>query len=132
MRALVQAHGIADRVLFHPAVTDVEPVLARTGILALPSLVEGLPLSLAEAMACGVACVASDCSDGVRLLVEDEHTGLLARRGDAAHLAEQLDRLITDAALRDRLGRAAREHVAQFELDPILDRWEAVFLDVLR
>lgn len=132
MHALATRLDVAHRVRFEPAVTDVQPVLMRTGILALPSLVEGLPLALAEAMACGVACVAADCSDGVRLLIDDEHTGLIARRGDAAHLAEQLDRLINDADLRDRLGTAAREHVRQFQLDPILDRWEALFSDVLR
>ena len=132
MHALATRLDIAHRVRFEPAVADVQPVLMRTGVLALPSLVEGLPLAVAEAMACGVACVASDCSDGVRLLVEDERTGLIARRGDAVHLAEQLERLIEDSPLRERLGAAAREHVRQFELDRILDRWEELFVDVLR
>ena len=114
----------AERVSFRPAVTDPESVLLASSVLALPSLVEGFPLALAEAMACGLAVVASDCSAGVRELVTDEVSGLLAVRGDAASLARQLDRLLSADDLRRRLGAAAREAMAQYRADLVLDRWE--------
>ncbi len=120
------------RVTFRPSTTDPMGVLMGTGILALPSLTEGFPLALAEAMACGVACVASDCSSGVRALVDDGRTGLIARRGDAAHLAEQLARLMESPDLRKRLGLAARESVEGLQSATVIDRWEALFVDVLR
>ena len=107
-------------------------VLMGTGILALPSLTEGFPLALAEAMACGVACVASDCSSGVRALVDDGRTGLIARRGDAVHLARQIARLMDSPDLRRRLGLAARASVEGLRLPVVIDRWEALFNDVLR
>ena len=120
------------RVTFRPSTTDPMGVLMGTGILALPSLTEGFPLALAEAMACGVACVASDCSSGVRALVDDGRTGLIARRGDASHLAEQLGSLMASANLRRRLGTAARQSVEGLRLPAVVDRWEALFVDVLR
>lgn len=120
------------RVTFRPSTPDPMGVLMGTGILALPSLTEGFPLALAEAMACGVACVASDCSSGVRALVDDGRTGLIARRGDAAHLAEQLARLMDSPDLRRRLGAAARQSVEALQLASVIDRWEALFNDVLR
>lgn len=132
MRELADGLGIADRVDFQAPVTDIAPVLASTGILAMPSLVEGLPLSLAEAMAAGLPVIATDCSAGVRLLVEPGVTGVLVRRGDAAALADGLDALIRDSVGRIRMGQAARSSVERFRLDPILDRWAILFAQVLR
>ncbi len=119
-------------VTFHPVTAEPMRVLMNTAILALPSLTEGFPLALAEAMACGVACVASDCSSGVLALVDDGRTGLIVRRGDAAHLADQLARLMESADLRKRLGLAARQSVEGLQLRAVIDRWEALFVDVLR
>lgn len=120
------------RIEFHPPTTDPMGVLLDSGVLALPSLTEGFPLTLAEAMACGVPVVASDCSAGVRALVDDGVDGLLARRGDAAHLAERLDLVMSDPALRRALGATGREKVAVLEDSRILDRWERLLADVRR
>jgi len=83
-------------------------------------------------MACGVAVVASDCSAGVRALVDDGVDGLLARRGDAEHLAAQLERLMSDPVMRRSLASAGREKVAILEEPVILDRWERLLQDVWR
>lgn len=114
------------RITIDPPVEDPRPLLQTSPVLALPSLVEGLPLSLMEAMAHGAACIAADCSSGVRQLIDEDVTGLLAVRGDPDDLARGLDRLLGDPALRERLGRAARDHVESFRIEPILDRWEQV------
>lgn len=120
------------RVQLRPPTDDPAGVLRETSILALPSLTEGFPLTLAEAMAAGAACVAADCSSGVRELVADGVTGLLARRGDSAHLAMQLARVMSDAPLRARLGGAARERMAEFAPEVVLDRWESLLAAVQR
>jgi len=112
------------RCVVLPATDDAEGVLQRTGILALPSLVEGFPLSLLEAMACGVPAVAADASAGVRELVDDGSTGLLTVRGDADDLAAALDRLMSDGELRRDLAAHARSHARVYRLDGILDQWE--------
>lgn len=122
----------ADRVDVVPPVADVGPELARAGVLALPSLTEGLPMVLAEAMATGLACVASDCSAGVRALTDDGRVGRLVARGDAAALAGALDALLADADERARLGAAARAYVEQYRLPGVLDRWERLIADALR
>lgn len=126
------ASGENLRLAVLPPTTDPMGVLLATDVLALPSLTEGFPLTVAEAMACGVPVVASDCSAGVRALVDDGIDGLIARRGDAAHLAEQLDRLMSDPALRRALGVRAREKVVVLDEPVILDRWERLLADVLR
>lgn len=114
------------RCVVVPPVDDPADVLLHSGILALPSLVEGFPLSLLEAMACGVPVVAADSSSGVRGLVDDGRTGILTVRGDVQDLAEALDRLMDDAHLRRTLAAHARSEVRAYRLPEILDRWEAV------
>jgi glycosyltransferase involved in cell wall biosynthesis len=106
--------GIGDRVLIRgwcpPSVR--ERILARAGIFALPSHVEGSPMSLLEAMAAGCAVVATRVG-GIPDAVHDEVDGLLVPEGDTPALAGALARLLADPSLALRLGAAARESVAR-------------------
>ncbi|MEY4137202.1 MAG: hypothetical protein RL205_1330 [Actinomycetota bacterium] len=122
----------AERVEFLAPVTDPERVLLASDIVVLPSLVEGFPLVVAEAMACGVPVVAADCSAGVRALVDDGVTGLIAARGDAGDLAHQLTWLMESEALRREFGAAARVRAESLSPEAIFARWELLFADVLR
>jgi len=106
--------------------------MLSSGAFALPSLAEGSPLALLEAMACGVPVVATDCSSGVRELVIDGETGLLVRSADPAALAQGLRRLLTSGDLRSQLSTRARRHVADRAMASIVERWERLFRDVLR
>jgi glycosyltransferase involved in cell wall biosynthesis len=112
------------RVQFIEPTANPQAYLLGSSILALPSLVEGLPLAVMEAMACGLPVVAADASAGVRDLVVEEVTGLLAVRGDADDLARQLARLMDDEALRRAMGARAREAAEAYRRESILDRWE--------
>jgi len=88
-------------------VDDMAALLKAVDVSVLPSWREGLPRSLLEAAACGLAIVATDVP-GCREVVEHELTGLLVPVRDPASLAAALERLIRDPALRARLGTAAR------------------------
>ena len=79
-------------------------------VVACPSLREGFGVACLEAMAAGRPVVASAVG-GLRDLVVDEETGLLVPPGDVSALRGALERLLGDADLRARLGRAARERV---------------------
>jgi glycosyltransferase involved in cell wall biosynthesis len=120
------------RVQLLPPVSDPYAVLKETGILAVPSLIEGLPLVLMEALAVGVPVVASDCSAGVRELVGEDRCGLLVNRGDAADLARGLCELAEDEGKRARLGAQGRERMLDYQLERILDQWEQLFANVQR
>lgn len=122
----------AERIDWVGAVTDPAAELGRLGLLVQPSLTEGLPLALAEAMACGLPCVATDCSAGVRLLTDDGRGAALVARGDRDALAEAMDALIADPSRRTDLGRAARSVAETFRADRVLDGWEALLARVLR
>jgi glycosyltransferase involved in cell wall biosynthesis len=89
---------------------DLGNLLAASDIFAMPSLWEGLPLSLVLAMGAGLPVVATRVA-GIPEVVEHERTGLLVDPGQATPLAQSLSLLAHDAAMRARLGAAAREFV---------------------
>jgi glycosyltransferase involved in cell wall biosynthesis len=110
---------------------DVYSVLKRMDVFCLPSLSEGLPNALMEAMSVGCACVASRVG-GVVHLVEHEKSGLLVEPGDVAALTDALERLVTDPGLRQRLGRAARATIEQrFDGSRIALRYEELFAELV-
>ena len=130
-----QVGGLAtgsDRVDIVPPVADAEAELRSASLLVLPSLTEGLPLALAEAMAMGLPCVATDCSAGVRLLTEDGAAGLLVPRADAGALAGALDSLMSDDGRRSDLGSRARAAVSPYRAETVIDEWERMIAAVLR
>lgn len=132
LAALASSLGVGDRVVFEEPVADPAQVLATTGILAMPSLVEGMPLALMEALAAGLPAVVSDCSAGVREITRSGEVARLVRRGDATALAGALGSLIDDTTVRMRLGDAARAAMEPYRMEPILDRWEALLAEVVR
>ena len=91
---------------------DVAALWCRAHIAVLPSYREGLPKSLLEAAASGRPMVAADVP-GCREVVLDNETGLLVPARDPVALAGALTRLAGDAALRRRMGTAARQRVVE-------------------
>ena len=88
-------------------VSDIASVWAKAHIAVLPSRREGLPLSLLEASACGRPLVATDVT-GCREIARSEMNALLVPVDDAHALADAVQRLARDAALRARFGAAGR------------------------
>ena len=89
----------------------------RADIFVLPSLAEGIPVVLMEAMSSGVPCVSTPVN-GIPELIQHERTGLLATPGDSESLTNELRRLIEQPQLRRSLAEAAYVKVlADFDLD---------------
>lgn len=111
--------ALATRVHFRGAVPRSELIqeLQSAEILAYPSHMEALPLAWLEGMSLGKPVLASQAGPGPEV-IDHGRTGLLCDPHDSASIADGLKRLLDDAPLRERLGRAAREEVlARFSLD---------------
>jgi glycosyltransferase involved in cell wall biosynthesis len=108
--ARAQALGIRDCCEFHGVYTQAEEKSAfmkSLDVFVLPSLTEGTPNCIIEAMACGIPVISTNVG-GIPDVVNSK-TGILVSPGDTEALAEAMCRLAADAALRARMGRAARE-----------------------
>jgi glycosyltransferase involved in cell wall biosynthesis len=128
----VERLGLTGRVFLPGLADDIESELRAASVFALSSIHEGLPVALAEAMACGLPSVAFDCAPGVREIVTDGVDGIVVPPRNVAALAEGLGRLMGDDDLRRRYGSAARENVRKFAPDAVLSQWEDVFALVER
>lgn len=123
----IAAFGLQDRVRLAGLVGDMPRLLAAADVFCLPSLYEGLPLALLEAMAAGLPVVAY-AIEGVTDVVRDRAQGKLAAPGDTSGLAAAISSLMRDAAERSRLGAAARGAVAaRHSFDTVIDQLEAVY-----
>lgn len=133
-RELAASMGVAERVELPGWVDgdDKQHLLERATIYALPSHGEGLPMSLLEAMAQGLVVVTTPVG-GIPDLVSHRRTGLVVAPGDVVGLAAALSALLGDAAQREKLGQAGREHVARhFSFPVIIPRLEAVYTEAMR
>lgn len=109
---------------------DVADLYAAAHIAVLPSYREGLPRALIEAAACGRAVITTDVP-GCRDAIEPDETGLLVPSHDAQALAAAIQRLATDHALREQMGRAGRALAErEFDIEDVcrkhLDIYQAV------
>ncbi len=111
---------------------DVANLMAAADGFVQSSLVEGLPMALLEAASSGLPCVAAD-TGGVNEIVLNERTGYLVPVGDVAALAAAMSRLMgLTASERQRMGKAAREHVVDhFDLRVVISRWEKLYQELL-
>ena len=109
---------------------DIAEILSDIDIFAFPSLWEGLPYAILEAMRAGLPIVATDVG-GVSEAIEDGVTGLLVPPASSEALAVAITRLIDDCDLRLRLGRATRERFEkEFSLVAMQESAVRVFREV--
>lgn len=124
--------GVRSRVRCETPVDEAAMAasFSHADVFVLPSLFEGTPLTLMQAMMSGLPIVTT-ATCGMKDVVADQQTGLLVPIRSPAVLAAAVDRLVGDRALRERLGRAARSHsVPRYQWDrvaePVIRAYEAL------
>ena len=111
---------------------DVSNILADTDLLIHPSLYEGMPNTVLEALAHGTPILATDIP-GVREIAAEEGIIAMVPPEDPASLAKSLLRLKSDLSYRQSLARNGKKHVERyFSLDRMINRAEKIFLDTMK
>ncbi len=132
LQALIDRLQIADSAALMGPTDDVEGVLLGSRLSVLSSLFEGLPMVLAESLACGVPAVAYNCAPGVAEIVTDGVDGRLVHQNNVSGLAGALRQLMGDDALTDGMAAAGRISAARFSIDTVMDRWEDLIARTIR
>lgn len=131
LAALSEQTGIALQVDFLGMTAQVFEHLQQADIFILPSRAEGLSNALLEAMACGLPVLVSDITANTDV-IEDKQNGLTFTKGDPESLANAVTSLLEQTALREQLGRAARQTIeSRYSLDFIAERYIALYNDML-
>jgi L-malate glycosyltransferase len=123
--------GVDRHTRFLGKQNQIQDLLPRAHVLLMPSEMESFGLVALEAMACGVAAVATRVG-GVPELIDDGRTGSLAATGDIAALAQAATRLLTDSPLYEAITtRARRDAETRFNTSEVIPQYEAVYRRVL-
>lgn len=131
LRALAQELSVGERVHFLGLRSDIPEILNACDLFALSSDWEGTPMAIMEAMASGLPIV-STAVGGVPELVQHSTTGLLTPKGDERALSEALRQLVSDPALRQAMGNAARHFaIEHFDIRKTVDAYEQLYAQLI-
>jgi GalNAc-alpha-(1->4)-GalNAc-alpha-(1->3)-diNAcBac-PP-undecaprenol alpha-1,4-N-acetyl-D-galactosaminyltransferase len=124
LRRLAARGGVLERVCFEPWTSDVSGAYVSSHLFVMPSLWEGFPNALAEAMSHGLPAIGFRDAAGVVQLIAEGETGWLADGLDnEAALARVLSAAMADGAERARRGARAAESMAAYAPEAQFDRW---------
>jgi glycosyltransferase involved in cell wall biosynthesis len=134
VKRTVADNHLADRILLLDKCSDAEVKqwLKTAGIFAMPSLAEGLGLSLQEALFNGCTCIAS-AAGGITDLIEPEANGLLVEPGNVDQLTAGLRRLMADEPLRRRLAARAPQSILDKEMtaEKMVEKYDRIYRRIL-
>lgn len=127
----VQAANLSGRVTFAGEQQDMAPFFAQMDMLAMPSLMEGLPFALVEAMGTGMPAVVNAVG-GMPEVVVDGQGGFVLESGDTAGFVTAIMRLVQDQSLRQSMGQRAHEHVrTHYSIDTMAEQTLEVYRGLL-
>jgi glycosyltransferase involved in cell wall biosynthesis len=116
LQDLAQELGISAQVTFSGYCQDMPGAYASLDLMVMPSLDEGMPMTLLEAMAAKRAVIASSVG-AIPEIVKHGETGLLIQPGSADDLLQAMVTLLENSSLRQRMAESARQSVARFSAE---------------
>ncbi len=130
LQALINDLGVGDHIKLMGRTTDTEGEFAKASIMAMSSRLEGFPMVILEAFACGLPVVSYDCPRGPGEMITTGHDGLVVKNSDPHALAEGLLQLIDDPELRRTMSKNALATAERNSIDVVGARWEELFAEL--
>lgn len=127
--ARIEELNLQSRVLLLDFQEDVDFYYRQASIFAFPSLYEGFPNALSEAMAHGLACIAYDCPTGPAEIIENDKNGFLIQLKDEVDFKQKLQILIDDDVKRETFSKNAFESSKRFSSEHISREYLKIILD---
>ncbi|MFH1478584.1 MAG: glycosyltransferase [Candidatus Omnitrophota bacterium] len=128
LKSLSLKYGIEKNVQFLGWQKNPFKYLAKCDIFALPSMSEGFPNAILEAMVCGVCVVASRCTPALEEIVDDREDGILVAPKNGEELSQAIYILLTDNELRKKIRYNAFKKVKRFDISKIIKEYEEILV----
>lgn len=122
--------GVSDSVTFLGWRDDVHEIMPVFDLFVLPSLNEGMGRVLVEAMASGKPVVGSNVG-GIPDLIKNGHNGFLVEPGDEIDLSVAIEKVLTDAKMRDEMGRKGKTMVRNFGVEKMVEKIDDLYATLL-
>lgn len=130
LEALIRELDLTGKIFLPGIIKDVEAALYQADLFVFPSLYEGFPNVLCEAMAVGLPVIASNCSGNIDI-VQEGVDGRLFVVGDVGQLKRLMRELIKDAPQRVKLSKGAMQLPDRFSQEAILQKWDAALREAV-
>ncbi len=132
LKKQIDSYVSREHIFFLGKRTDVPKILQLSHIFVLPTFFEGMSNALMEAMAAGLPVITTDIEEN-RELVKDKATGMLVPVKNSDAIADALEKLLADEALRSRIGQAAKKFMEEhFSLRKIANDWNKLLTGFTR
>jgi len=122
--------GIRDDIYFAGFKANPYKYLARSDLFILPSLWEGFPNVLIEAMACGIPVIATNSASGASEIIADSHDGILVPAADSDAIYQAIKTLLGNSELRKGIAKMGYEKAKGFDAKLIIKRYEKIILQI--
>jgi glycosyltransferase involved in cell wall biosynthesis len=126
LETMLAKAGLQEQMKLLGLVTDMDSMYAQAAILVMTSEMEGLPMVLLEGKAHGLPLVAFDIMTGPSDIIDDGINGYLTEPFDTDAMAQKLETLMTDHALRLKMSENAAVGMDKFLEETILHAWETL------
>ncbi|VAX34860.1 hypothetical protein MNBD_UNCLBAC01-1102 [hydrothermal vent metagenome] len=131
LKSLVKKLNIENKVKFLGFRKDIPELINILDLFVLSSTMEGVSLTLLEAMAAGKPVIATNVGGNPEVVVDGD-TGLLVPSGDPKKMAEAIIKILSDKELAAQMGNAGRKRVEKFfSLEKMVDKYEKIYQEVI-
>lgn len=128
----VQSSEFKDRIQFAGLITDVQDKIQKDRIFVLPSIMEGMPNALIEAMALGLAVISTNCPcGGPKDLIGDDENGLLVPVNDEKAMADAIRKILNTPELESKLQENGYLKVQEFRPENVNSMWKNYLEDII-
>lgn len=128
---LINKLGLQNKIIFKGRTKQPLEEMKNADIFAFPSHFEGFGVALGEAMACGLPSIALKTAPAVNELIIDGKNGILSDN-NVDIFAQDLEILMSNAKLRKKMGKTAKEMIKDYSEDKIIEMWEKLIKDTVK
>lgn len=125
--SLIKQKNLTERIIINVSTSAIYEEYQQSDFYVLSSRYEGYPLSLIEAMSCGIPCVAFRCKYGPEDAIKDGINGLLVEKGNVEDLANKMLWMIKHTEERLRMGKKSQESTHRYDKRIIMSQWTDLF-----